>query len=357
MASLLDYERELLRRNAELEAQAAASEAALQKHQAPPVCGKEEASVERVVKESISELLAGVQDDVGSRSPAGEAQAAEQPSPETSARSAAQDQLPTAGSRTPGRTPSGSRRVSASGSARNPPLASRSRRSLTGTGGTTPARPSESGEGNDLDVPSHPEATVRLHKARIRALSAELATSQEQLKERSKRLEAAEKELQELKREKASWNKAQKAQELQLEKYKRAAEDARNKLDAKENMVKELSKDGFKVERERRNVEAEVKARDVRLNRALEEVERYKRALEEVKSHEREGKDSVKVDLQKVYADCKKLERQKAELIVAFKKQIKLIDVLKRQKIHLEAARVLAFTEDEFMKALDMNQA
>ena len=33
--------------------------------------------------------------------------------------------------------------------------------------------------------------------------------------------------------------------------------------------------------------------------------------------------------------------------------QLKLIDVLKRQKIHLEAAKMLQFTEDEFMKTLD----
>jgi len=48
---------------------------------------------------------------------------------------------------------------------------------------------------------------------------------------------------------------------------------------------------------------------------------------------ERDGKDLVKSDLSRLASDNKRLERQRAELLIAFKKQLKLIDVLKRQKV------------------------
>lgn len=52
-------------------------------------------------------------------------------------------------------------------------------------------------------------------------------------------------------------------------------------------------------------------------------------------------------------AELRKVTNQRDTLVVALKKQFKLIEVLKQQKAHLEAARWLQFTEEEFLKIVD----
>lgn len=65
------------------------------------------------------------------------------------------------------------------------------------------------------------------------------------------------------------------------------------------------------------------------------------------------GSHGDKARLDEMTTRVRNLEKQRAELIDAFRKQMKLIDVLKRQKSHIEAARLLNFSEEEFLKTLD----
>uniref|UniRef100_A0A8I6A9G7 Testis expressed 9 n=2 Tax=Rattus norvegicus TaxID=10116 RepID=A0A8I6A9G7_RAT len=94
-------------------------------------------------------------------------------------------------------------------------------------------------------------------------------------------------------------------------------------------------------------------ATEVRLNRALEEAEKYKAELSKLRQTNKDitNEDHQKIEVLK--SENKKLERQKGELMIGFKKQLKLIDILKRQKMHIEAAKMLSFSEEEFMKALE----
>jgi hypothetical protein len=219
------------------------------------------------------------------------------------------------------------------------------------------AGPSHGLGSSALDVPGHAEATIRLHKARIKGLEDECSKLTQALTERDKQLAEAKKENKALKTEQGTWAKTQKTLELQVEKLKRAAADAESGLLQRELALKELSKEGGKAEKEKRAGEAESRARDIRLQRALEEVEKYKAMLADVKAGDRSGKDVQRGEADRLLVENKKLERQRAELIVAFKKQLKLIDVLKRQKLHLEASRALQFTEQEFLSVLELGSA
>lgn len=210
---------------------------------------------------------------------------------------------------------------------------------------------------NALDVPGHAEATLRLHKARIKGLEDDSGKLALALADRDKQLVEVKRDNKALKMEQAAWGKTQKALEAQVEKLKRTAQEAEAALAAREAALKEIGKEGGRAEKERRAGEQEARARDVRLQRALEEVEKYKQMLQDARTGEKEGKDVVRGEHAKVLAENKKLERQRAELLVAFKKQLRLIDVLKRQKLHLEAARALQFTEQEFLQALEMGHS
>lgn len=241
------------------------------------------------------------------------------------------------GPKTSARTPASTQRLPAGPSSRTPAVVA---------AGDTPS--------SLLDVPQHMEATLRLHKARIKSLEGELKTAVASLDEREKQHAEAMKELRSLRNEKATWSKTLKGLEVQVDKYKKAAQQADEARAALELQLKDISKDGQGVDKARKQAETDMRARDVRLQRALDEVEKYKQLLTDVKAQEREGKDVARSDYNRVLTDNKRLEQQRSELLIAFKKQLKLIDILKKQKLHLEAARALAFTEEEFMKVLDV---
>jgi hypothetical protein len=86
--------------------------------------------------------------------------------------------------------------------------------------------------------------------------------------------------------------------------------------------------------------EKEMNKKDLTINRLKEENDRLKMMANMKKESKREATQEGNKISQKLISENKKLEQQRNELLSGFKKQIKLIDLLKRQITHLEAAQM-----------------
>ncbi|KAM9817493.1 testis-expressed protein 9 [Neosynchiropus ocellatus] len=196
-------------------------------------------------------------------------------------------------------------------------------------------------------------ALTRVAKARLRIMQEELdQLSSEYYKKDDENIKIAEK-LRHLEDERARHEKTTVSLKAHLDKHKALGEESAKKCDGLQTEVSILRKELENQKRSHKQVVAAHNTLEVRLTRALEEVEKLKTQLATMKQT---NKDQIKEENAKretLLAENKMLQKQKSELIMGFKKQLKLIDVLKKQKMHFEAAKLLSFTEEEFVKALD----
>lgn len=100
---------------------------------------------------------------------------------------------------------------------------------------------------------------------------------------------------------------------------------------------------------------------DARLQKALQENERLRAQLTAAGNPATSSAATSAVaagesfETSQLKADNRRLEQQRVELMNCVRKQNKLIDILKRQKMHLEAAKLLQITEEEFTKLLEVS--
>ena len=201
------------------------------------------------------------------------------------------------------------------------------------------------------------EATVRLLKAKVRVLEEEVEgltienNKQKQILSRTKQTLASEKE------EKSKLQKSIQNLQSQLEKFVNLADDKKAQNKILETDLVNLQKDYEALERTEKKSGQTQKTLELRLDRAVEEIEKYKNLLSAERAKVSENSNFDKETFSNMSNENKVLQKQKSELINAYKKQMKLIDVLRKQKLHLEASRMLNFTQEEFMKVLDWKNA
>lgn len=77
-----------------------------------------------------------------------------------------------------------------------------------------------------------------------------------------------------------------------------------------------------------------------RITKLTEELEKIKIEAKNNKLTTTEDRADTTKLTDRLLQENKKLDRQRGELLQAFRKQLRLVEILKRQRVHLEAAQM-----------------
>ena len=139
----------------------------------------------------------------------------------------------------------------------------------------------------------------------------------------------------------------------QLAKNEKHLEDGNKRLKDRCLDISALQKELETTKRELKILTQSNNNLEKRLFRSNEELESARNTISALKANEREQKESTRLELEAKDKQVKSLKKQRADLLNAYKKQLFLIDNLKRQNVCLEQAKLISMSEKEFTKLLD----
>ncbi|KAE8750674.1 hypothetical protein FOCC_FOCC002654 [Frankliniella occidentalis] len=114
-----------------------------------------------------------------------------------------------------------------------------------------------------------------------------------------------------------------------------------------------MSQELVSLKKELKSQKQQSSAIELRLNRALEDIEKLRNTAKQAQLQVKEERESQRKAGDQLQSKIKSLERQRTELTSVCTKQSHLIDNLRRQKVHLEVTRFVSTAETEFDNILD----
>ena len=200
-----------------------------------------------------------------------------------------------------------------------------------------------------------PKATIRFYKAQIQTLTKRLEAMTEDkiaLEKQSRKLKSQANE--EIKQR----NVAQKALDKANSKNEENAQEIKALKGAVEDLrvdIASLQKENAASQKLLKAVDRDKNVRNMKLSRALEECEKHKQMLSKATEETKKFGSKSNECIEELAKKARTLERQRNDLVQAYRKQMKLIELLKRQKVHLELAKQLDIREADFLQVIDWN--
>jgi hypothetical protein len=176
---------------------------------------------------------------------------------------------------------------------------------------------------------------IDIEKAKVRALSRQLTRSQDENRQLQSMLKKAQIDLE---------RQIQQTLQLQKRHTKNRGEDAiEQPVSSPCNEVQKLKADLASTNKDLAEELETTKKREAKMLRLQEQLDSLKQQREQQEIGDEKQSDIF----------IKNLKKQRSELLIVMKKQTKLIEILKQQRAHVEAAALLNILEKDLMKVVN----
>lgn len=200
---------------------------------------------------------------------------------------------------------------------------------------------------------SNGESTVQVLNAQVKSLREKLEISIREyvgkeniITELEQRLKKSEVSCAELRRDNNNKNQ-------QIVKMEKAANSYESTCDELKRELTTISKDAEVLKHGQKQAAAVKSNLETKLAQTNDDKESLRAENCQLKQTIKEMEKNYEKKIEDLVKENKRVEKLKSELHSTVKKQMQLISILKRQKLHVESAVAVQFKEEEFMKALD----
>jgi len=183
---------------------------------------------------------------------------------------------------------------------------------------------------------------LEIEKAKVKALNRQLSRA---LDDKSKLRSMLEHAHSDLERQIQETLRLQKI--LAKAKTRDAMEKVVRTVSPNDDVVRELKVELASVQKNLADEIFMAKKKDERMQTLQDQCTKYKEEFESLKQGECDNEKRVAF---------LNLQKQRSELLVVIKKQMKLIDILKQQRAHVEATALLNIAERDFIKEVNIGK-